>query len=289
MEDSNGDVRAAAVSALGNLGQSNERVIDDLLFTLQDVEWVVKDAAVSSLIKKFRQADERVITTLLTILKNGDYDVEDAAWALGNLGQTDERVITALLTILKDKKDEVRQAAASALRNLRQTDERVVVALSIALQDKSIEDKDAVATALVKTLLSHNYIIDDLKKIAPELTKRKFLTRQNRSFYFEGEKATSYILEVITLEDWTSIFDTPNAVRIIIKAFMREDEADSIYYALPFFNIRRLKLPIALELVQELANPLTDERTKLVIFQLFMRVELVDEKGQPLRQEREAK
>jgi hypothetical protein len=45
-----------------------------------------------------------------------------------------------------------------------------------------------------------------------------------------------------------------------------------------------LKLPIALELVQELANPMIDERTKLVIFQLLMRVELVDEQGQPLRQ-----
>jgi len=66
---------------------------------------------------------------------------------------------------------------------------------------------------------------------------------------------------------------------------MREDATDSIYYALPFFNIRRLKLPIALELVQELANPMTDERTKLVIVQLLMRVELVDEKNQPLRQE----
>jgi hypothetical protein len=60
---------------------------------------------------------------------------------------------------------------------------------------------------------------------------------------------------------------------------------DSIYHALPFFNIRRLKLPIALELVQELANPLTDERTKLAVFQLLLRVELVDEQGQPLRQE----
>jgi hypothetical protein len=86
-----------------------------------------------------------------------------------------------------------------------------------------------------------------------------------------------------------SIFDTPNAVRAIIKAFMREEAADSIYYALPFFNIRRLKLPIALELVQELANPMTGERTKLVIFQLLMRVELVDEQGQPLRQEMKTK
>ena len=66
---------------------------------------------------------------------------------------------------------------------------------------------------------------------------------------------------------------------------MREEAADSIYYALPFFNIRRLKIPIALELVQELANPMTGERTKLVIFQLLMRVELVDEQVQPLRQE----
>jgi len=81
-------------------------------------------------------------------------------------------------------------------------------------------------------------------------------------------------------------FDTPNAVRTIIKAFIREEAADSIYYALPFFNIRRLKLPIALELVQELVNPMTDERTKLAIFQLLMRVELVDEQGQPLRQEK---
>jgi hypothetical protein len=90
------------------------------------------------------------------------------------------------------------------------------------------------------------------------------------------------------LEDKNNIVnkeaDTPNAVRTFIKAFMRENAADSIYYALPFFNIRRLKLPLALELVQELANPLTDERTKLVIFQLLMRVELLDEQGQPLRQ-----
>jgi hypothetical protein len=64
---------------------------------------------------------------------------------------------------------------------------------------------------------------------------------------------------------------------------------DSIYYALSFFNIRRLTLPIALELVQELANPMTGERTKLVIFQLLMRVELVDEQGQPLRQEQKIK
>jgi len=49
---------------------------------------------------------------------------------------------------------------------------------------------------------------------------------------------------------------------------MREDAADSIYYALPFFNIRRLQFPIALELVQELANPMTDERTILAALQV---------------------
>ena len=61
------------------------------------------------------------------------------------------------------------------------------------------------------------------------------------------------------------------------------------WHALPAFNICRLKLPIALELVQELANPMTDERTKLVIFQLLMRVELVDDQGQLLSKEIKAK
>ncbi len=110
--------------------------------------------------------------------------------------------------------------------------------------------------------------------------------RQNCFFYSEREKITSYLPEATPLSEWQPIFDTPNAVRTIIKAFMREHAADSIYYALPFFNIRRLKLPIALELVQELANPMTGERTKLVIFQLL---ELVDAQDQPLRQEKQSR
>ncbi len=60
---------------------------------------------------------------------------------------------------------------------------------------------------------------------------------------------------------------------------MDEDYSDSIYYSLLFFNIKKLKLTIAVSLLKELVNPDKDERTKLVIFQLLMKVQLIDEKG----------
>lgn len=87
------------------------------------------------------QVDERIITVLLTALKDGDYHFrETAATELGNLKQADERVITALLTALMDDVDDVRKAAASALGNFDQADERVITALLTALMVMKMSD-----------------------------------------------------------------------------------------------------------------------------------------------------
>jgi hypothetical protein len=72
---------------------------------------------------------------------------------------------------------------------------------------------------------------------------------------------------------------------MIIQEILNEESPDSIYFSIPFFNIKKLRLPIAMELVKDLANPDLDERTKRVMFQILMKVELLDEEGNPLTPE----
>ena len=62
---------------------------------------------------------------------------------------------------------------------------------------------------------------------------------------------------------------------MIVAELTDEDSPDSSHYTLPFFNIKKLRLPIAMELVRGLDDPDISEFTKRVAFDLLMRVELV--------------
>ncbi len=110
LQDSNGNVRQAAVQVLG---QQGERVpIEALLALLQDPDEAVRQAAVQVL---GAQGERVPIESLLALLQDPDWDVRQAA--VQALGAQGERVpIESLLALLQHPDWDVRQAAAEALK-----------------------------------------------------------------------------------------------------------------------------------------------------------------------------
>ncbi|MDZ7363785.1 MAG: HEAT repeat domain-containing protein [candidate division KSB1 bacterium] len=162
LKDQESTVRSQAAAALGNLGQSDDRVISALVAALKDQDNYVRDEAAAAL-GNLGQSDDRVISALLAALKDQSYSVRTwAAAALGNLGQSDDRVISALLAALKDQESYVRTQAAAALGNLGQSDDRVISALLAALKDQWYSVRAQAAAALGNLGQSDDRVISAL-------------------------------------------------------------------------------------------------------------------------------
>ncbi|MCI0618596.1 HEAT repeat domain-containing protein, partial [bacterium] len=225
------------------------------------------------------ETDQEVINALTALLNDRFQSVRwNAAYALGNLGNPNQQTIKALIGLLKDRDSSVKYVAAEALGKFGNTDQQIIDGLINALKHEDyILFKENAAWAIMKLLFLRGNSLKDLKY---QLAKERKLSLFPS---ISKNNVISFILENINEKNWQEVFDAPNAVKFVVKEFLDENSPDRIYYVFPFFNIEKLRLPIAMELVKELANPMTDERTKLVIFQLLMRVELVDEQGQPLK------
>jgi HEAT repeat protein len=108
----NGQVRLAAVEAIGSLGITS--AVETLRTLLADPLWDVRRAVVESLGKL---KDSRAVEALSKTLSDGDADVrEAAAIALGNFN--DRRAIGPLVHALKDTTSGVRRIAAAALSRI---------------------------------------------------------------------------------------------------------------------------------------------------------------------------
>ncbi|MCP4353846.1 MAG: HEAT repeat domain-containing protein [Desulfobacterales bacterium] len=296
-------IRASAASALGNLKQYDDNVTSALIRTvLKDNSLSVRASAASAL-GNSEPHDDNITFALTNALRDNAFSVRaSAASALGNVDWHDEKVIPALINALKDDSSIVRVLTASALVNLGHYDEKLIFPLINALKDDSWHIKSTSAATISRIFFLDNYsiiktrdYITDRKRLHNLLfyiynffsdklhffwLKDKFYAAKNRYFYIPKDKIVRHILEhAAASKNLQQIYDTPNAIRIITESFMDEDDPDSIYYSLLFFNIKKIKMPIAVSLLKELVNPDKDERTKLAIFQLLMKVELVDEKG----------
>ena len=194
LRSSNANVRWAAVSTIGNLG--DYRVIDTLLKAVEDDEWIVRNQAVTALKQKIRQiaesTDERAFRTLLHLLAQQDREIielvgdgllafgkrsvepliaalkssssyvrENAARVLGLLKA--KQAAKPLIDSLKDVNWHVRKSAVQALGRIG--DERAVEPLVLCLRDnvddvqqqamKSLVDFGCVSTEPLLNALSH--------------------------------------------------------------------------------------------------------------------------------------
>jgi HEAT repeat protein len=290
--DENSHFRREAAIALGQLGVKDQRGVDALLQTLGDQDILVRRAAVDALgqlgVKDQRVVDalvqlvfqeyQRVVDVLLgTTLDNyySEYSKarQSAVEALGQLGVKDQWVVEALLHTMGDQDKWVRQKAAAALGQLGFTEPRVEDALLHTLGDQDTWVRRAAAVALLRLSFLLQQALGDLEmrvtsKLLPRLSIRPSAP--------PGSGIVRYLIETAASGDLQPVFDTPHAVRMIIQAFLDESSGDSIYYSLLFFSITQLRLALAGELLPLLSDPDTDERTKQVIFQLLLRVELLE-------------
>jgi HEAT repeat protein len=294
LQDSQNYLRYSAAEALIKLDKSDKRVIPALIDALKDSENYVRISAAEALIK-LDKSDERVISVLIDALKQKYSSVSvssSAAEALGKSGVSDERVISALLDALKDSDDYVRISAAEALIKLGVSDKRVISALIYALKDRDEDVRSSAASALGKSGKSDQKVIsaliDALKDSheniripsAAALIRVLFINKKHlEEFIPDSTKTIQNIIEYASAYDLQEIFDTRNAVLMIIRSFMDEDSPVSICYSLLFYSIEKLQLPVALNLLKELIDPDIDDRIKRVVFQLLMRVELVEQRS----------
>jgi HEAT repeat protein len=181
LEDKEPDIRSQAATALGNFGQSDERVIAALVAALKNDYSITPSPVIEALVElghrdkqvlaalasaledqnssrrlqaawtlvKLDQRDERVLAALVAALKEDDLNVRyQAIWALRELGKGDKSTITALLAALKDNESYVSSQAIWALGELGKNDERTITTLLAALKDNESYVRSQVAQAL---------------------------------------------------------------------------------------------------------------------------------------------
>ncbi len=148
LRDKDESVRSNAASALGQLGQASDAVVNVLLAVLRDEEALVRLSAASAL-RRLGQASDAVVNALLDALRDKDEIVRSRATsALGQLGQASDVVVNALLDALRDESSDVRSDAAWALGRLGQASDAVVNALLDALRDRDESVRSSAAEAL---------------------------------------------------------------------------------------------------------------------------------------------
>ena len=156
LNDSDANVRKAAVSALGNFAAFGQRFIEikramELLTSrLDDPDAIVREAAASALgeaaaILHAATENENAIEPLILRLDDSDASVRKAAAsALGYIKS--ERASEPLILKLDDVDASMREAAASALGSIKS--ERAIEPLILRLDDSDASVRKAAASAL---------------------------------------------------------------------------------------------------------------------------------------------
>lgn len=273
LRDPESNIRWEAAAALGQLEKTDDRVVEALLQDLGDRESNIRwEAAIA--LGQMGKTNDRVVEALLRALGDKREFVLVAGTAFGQLEETNDQVVDTIFQTLRDKDSNVRRAAAAALGQLEKTDNRVVEALLWALGDKSEYVRASAAAALLRIFFYSQQALSYLSTRVPKERWPQRLQIHSVSDP-EGETIVRYIIETAASNDPQPVFETSHAILTIIQVLLDDNSIDSIYYSLLFFSIRKLRLSIALELLPLLSHPDTDERTKQVIFQLLLRVELI--------------
>jgi uncharacterized protein (UPF0147 family) len=166
-------VRGAAAEALGELGRTDDAVIQGLLALAQDekVEAWVRDAAAAALGKLGRDDDAvRILLALAQDEKVEAWVRGAAAAALGKLGRADDAV-RILLALAQDEKVDalVRRAAAEALGKLGRADDAARILLALAQDEKVSKGvRRAAAEALGKLGRADDAVIQGLLALAQD-------------------------------------------------------------------------------------------------------------------------
>lgn len=114
LRDSNSEMRSAAASALGKLGDT--RAVEPLIAVLEDSESNARERATIALGKL---GDVRAVEPLIPALRDSNSDVRSAAaTALGRLG--DVRAVEPLTVALADMDRYVQKSVTEALAKIRQ-------------------------------------------------------------------------------------------------------------------------------------------------------------------------
>ena len=276
MKDKNVRIRKTIAYALGNVKGRNEAVLQCLVKLMKDQDPDVRKAAVESL-GNTEQPNNKVFKLLInTIEKDGDFEVIVVAIkALERLGRDDnKKVLKTLIIALKDQIYDVRAAAASAIGRLSRWDEKAIKTLSELLTYYHFEVIRSAALALIKIFFVQNKDLDELNNFLPKrILKNLFGTKK----YLSKQQIVECLLESIDPNDWQEIFDLPDAVFKIIKSYVDVKSPNRIYYLFLYLNIKKLKLPVALQLMEKLTSPNLNEQVKLAIFQLIMQADLVSD------------
>jgi HEAT repeat protein len=151
LRDKDPHVRAAAVEALGRMG--DVRVVDPIAKgLLDDASWDVRKLSVEAL---GRVRDERAASLLCHALNDRDHDVrQTAAQSLGQL--PDKRSIGPLILALKDENSSVRQTAKASLRlldhlwELSEAAEKAIPALEAAATHREYWVAQSASDALAR-------------------------------------------------------------------------------------------------------------------------------------------
>ncbi|GGA29450.1 hypothetical protein CYANOKiyG1_45860 [Okeania sp. KiyG1] len=145
-EDS--DVRAAAATAVGNLGSEAKELIPQLQQLLKDEDSDVREAVATAVGNLGSEARE-LIPQLLQLLKDEDsFVLEAAATAVGNLGSEAKELIPQLQQLLSDKNWRVRYAAALAVSNMDSEVKQFIPQLQQLFSDDNWSTRYAAATAV---------------------------------------------------------------------------------------------------------------------------------------------
>ncbi len=140
-------IRSYAVDVLGQIGQADERVVDALLRLVEGEETYLR-GRVASALSQIGQSNNRVVDASLRLLQHQDISTHSyAADILGQIGQSEKRVVDALLRLLEYENPYSRSAAAHALIRLQKADARVIdISLSLLqYQDFNVSHNAAVA------------------------------------------------------------------------------------------------------------------------------------------------
>ncbi len=138
-------VRCVAISALGELGQVEQGVIDHLMALAQDDQLstgIRSDAARA--LGQLGCCDPQVLDSLLALAQDENTDDlvrGDAIGALGQLGQASDQIVAGLLKLAQSPQMStwVRSAAVGALGQLGYADEKVLNGLQSLIQDEQVD------------------------------------------------------------------------------------------------------------------------------------------------------
>lgn len=134
VEDWDGEVRIAAVEALGRLARGGEHqdALSAVLLRLEDWHPGVRLASVEALVKVAPDADRRTTDALCSCLAEDFEDVRAAAVKALALKAPhgDRHACSALIALLEDHDDAVEEAAVDTLASLLASPEAALVALA---------------------------------------------------------------------------------------------------------------------------------------------------------------